>query len=165
MSDYFLIRLCRTAIEKLFQTNLRLAFGTQLVYLTIKFQVAQFKLGQIYPSKKYTKAISECMQRMIVCEGVPNILDLDRFATRPEFKHICVNLANKMSLQLLFTTLDNAQTNNKIFDQIKGIRLTNNNIRTLDPAAKMPNVSLELLDLRDNNVSCHHKTSTNFIVI
>lgn len=89
---------------------------------------------------------------MIVCEEVPNVLDLDRFATRPEFKHICVNLANKMSLQLLFTTLENNQTNNKIFDQIQGIRLTNNNIRTFEPASKMPKVSLKLLDLRDNNV-------------
>ncbi|XP_055309871.1 nuclear RNA export factor 2 [Sitodiplosis mosellana] len=157
LSDYFLIRLCRTAIEKLFQNNLRLSFGTQLVYLTIKFQVAQFKLGQIYPSKKYTKAISECMQRMIVCEGVPNVLDLDRFASRPEFKHICVNLTNKMSLQLLFTTLDNAHTNSKIFDQIQGIRLTNNNIRTLEPASKMPKVSLNLLDLRDNNIRTVHE--------
>ena len=89
---------------------------------------------------------------MIVCEGIPNVLDLDRFATRPEFKHIVVNLANRMSLQLLFTTLDNAQTSSKIFDQIEGIRLTNNNIRTLEPASKMPKVSLSLLDLRDNRV-------------
>lgn len=152
MSDYFLIRLCRTAIEKLFQISLRLSFGNQLVYLTIKFQVAQFKLGQIYPSKKYTKAINDCMQRMITCEGVTNVLDLDQFATRSEFRHICVNLANRMSLQLLFTVLDNMQTNGKIFEQIQGIRLTTNNIRTLDPLSKMPKVSLNLLDLRDNNV-------------
>lgn len=153
LSDYFLIRLCRASIEKLFQNNLRLSFGNQLVYLTIKFQVAQFKLGQIYPSKKYSKAINDCIQRMIVCEGVSNVLDLDQFATRPEFKHICVNLANKMSLQLLFTTLDNLQTTNKIFDKIKGIRLTSNNIRTLEPLSKMLKVSLNLFDLRDNNVS------------
>lgn len=152
MSDYFLLRSCKTAIEKLFQNNLRLTFGSQLVYLTIKFQVAQFKLGQIYPSKKYNKTLNECMQRMITCENVANVLDLDRFASKPEFKHICVSLANKMSLQLLFASLDNMHTSNKIFDQIQGIRLSNNCIRTLEPIAKLPKISLNLLDLRDNNV-------------
>ncbi|XP_031637468.1 nuclear RNA export factor 2 [Contarinia nasturtii] len=161
LSDYFLIRLCRTAIEKLFHESLRLSFGNQLiVYLTIKFQVAQFKLGQIYPSKKYTKAINDCLQRMIICENEPNVLDLDRFSTHTEFKHICVNLANKMSLQLLFTTLDNLQTNNKIFDKVNGIRLTNNSIRTLDPLSKMTKVSLNLLDLRDNNIRTVHELVT-----
>lgn len=103
-----------------------------MVYLTVKFQVAQFKLGQIYPSKKYTKAINDCLQRKIVCENVSNVLDLDRFSTHSEFKHIHVNLANKMALQLLFTTIDNLQTNNKIFDKVQGIRLTNNRYYTLN---------------------------------
>lgn len=152
MSDYFLIRSCRTAIEKLFQNNLRLTFGTQLVYLTVKFQVAQFKLGQIYPSKKYNKALGECMQRLITCEGVSHVLDLDRFASKSEFKHIVVNLSNKMSLQLLFTSLDHMQSSNKIFEHVKGIRLSNNSIRSLEPLAKLPKVSLNLLDLQGNNV-------------
>lgn len=152
LSDYFLIRLCRTAIEKLFQNNLRLLFGTQVVYLTIKFQVAQFKLGQIYPSKKYSKTINESLQKLITHEGVPSVLNLDQFSVRPEFKHICVNLGNKMSLQLLFTTLDNLQASSKIFDNIHGIRLTNNDIRTLDPVTKMPKVILDVLDLTNNNV-------------
>lgn len=134
--------------------------------MTIKFQVAQFKLGQIYPSKKYSKTINESLQRLIQCDGVPSVLDLDRFSARPEFKHICVNLANKMSLQLLFTTLDNMHASSKIFDQIKGIRLTNNNIRTLDPVSKMPKVALELLDLRNNNVSfIAHRNHSNMILI
>lgn len=155
LSDYFLIRLCRTAIEKLFQQNLRLQFGNQVVYLTIKFQVAQFKLGQIYPSKKYTKAINESIQKLTQCEGVSNVLNLDRFSVRPEFQYIYVNLANKMSLQLLFNTLENLHANSKIFDQIRGIRLSNNSIRTLEPILKMPKVTLDILDLRDNNVSCN----------
>lgn len=153
MSDYFLIRLCRTAIEKLFQNNLRLQFGHQVIYLTVKFQVAQFKLGQIYPSKKYSKAINESLQRLITHEGVPSVLDLDSFSTRPEFKHIYVNLENKMSLQLLFVVLDNLQASSKIFDNIRGIRLSNNNIRTLDPMVKMPKVLLDLFDLSNNKVS------------
>lgn len=160
LSDYFLIRSCKSAIEKLFQNNLRLMFGTQVIYLTIKFQVAQFKLGQIYPSKKYAKAINESFHRLIECEGVSSILDLDRFNERPEFKHIYVNLANKMSLQLLFSTLDNLHASSKIFDQIRGIRLSNNDIRTLDPITKMPKVLLELLDLRNNNV----RYSVDFIL-
>lgn len=123
--------------------------------MTIKFQVAQFKLGQIYPSKKYNKALTECLQRTVTCEGVNNVLNLDQFATRPEFKYICVNLSNKMSLQLLFTTLDNMHTSSKIFEQIQGVRLSNNYIRTLDAMNKLPKIALQLLDLRDNNVRSH----------
>lgn len=158
MEDYFLIRLCRTAIEKLFQKSLRLSFDSKWVYLTVKFQVAQFKLGQIYPSKKFTKAINEKLQQLIRVDGVtnvgiPNVLDLDNFASLPEFDFICVNLSNKMSLQLLFTTLDTLNTSHKLFEKINGIRLSNNNIKTLDPASKLPPVYLQLIDLRNNNVS------------
>lgn len=143
-----MVRHNPAAIEKLFQQNLRLQFDTQTVYLTVKFQVAQFKLGQIYPSKKYQRAITESMQHLITIEGVPNILNLNHFSSRPEFQHIYVNLANSKSLQLLFSTL--AQS--KIFDQIQGICLTNNNIRNIEPITKLPMVSLDLIDLRNNDV-------------
>lgn len=162
LSDYFLIRLCRTAIEKLFQNNLRLVIGHQSIYLTIKFQVAQFKLGQIYPSKKYTKAINESLQRLITHEGVPSVLDLDSFSARPEFKHIHVNLENKMSLQLLFQILDTLQANSKIFDNLRGIKLSNNGIRTLDPIVKCPKVSVDVLDLSNNKVSPITNLKINF---
>lgn len=92
------------------------------------------------------------MQRLIECNGVSSVLDLSNFTSRPEFKHIFVNLANKMSLQLLFTTLDTLHVNAKIFDQIRGIRLSNNNIRTLDTISKMPKIKLDVLDLSRNNV-------------
>lgn len=151
--DYFLLRLCRTAIEKLFQRNLMLPIGSQCISITIKFQVAQFKLGQIYPSKKYTKAIKERANQLITCEGVQKVLNLDRFCDLPEFDQISVNLANKMSLQLLFSTLDNLQTNSKIFDEIKGLRLTNNCIKSMDAVSKLVPVPLDIIDLRNNNVS------------
>lgn len=112
--------------------------------------MAQFKLGQIYPAKKYTKAINEKMQKLVTCEGVALVLDLDKFAN--EFEDLVVNLSNKMSLQLLFTTLDTLHTNNKIFEKIRGIRLSNNNIKTLDPISKLPVLDLELVDLRHNKV-------------
>lgn len=118
--------------------------------------MAQFKLGQIYPSKKYAKAIYECVQKLITHRGVTSVLDLDNFSARPEFKHIYVNLANKMSLQLLFNTLDNLQVRSKILDKVRGIRLSNNNIRTLDPISKMPKVSLDVFDLTNNNVRHFH---------
>lgn len=88
-------------------------------------------------------------------DGVTSVLDLSEFNSRPEFKHIFVNLANKMSLQLLASTLDNLHVNSKIFDQIHGIRLSNNNIRTLDPMSKMPKIKLDVLDLSWNNVRNH----------
>lgn len=155
MEDYFLIRLCRNAIEKLFQHKLRLMVGNQTVYLSVMFQVAQFKLGQIYPSKKYTKAINEQMQKLIFNyenESQTKVLDLDKFSLLKEFEHIYVNLANKMSLQLLFTTLDTLNTKTKLFEKINGIRLSNNGIKTLDPASKLPIIDLKLVDLRHNNV-------------
>lgn len=148
-----MIRLCRAAIEKLFANNLCLTISGHTAYLTIKFQVAQFKLGQIYPSKKYQKAINERMQKLISCDGASNVLNLERFSEMPELGRICVNLSNKMSLQLLFTQLDSLNGNtSKIFDKIDGLRLAENDIRTLDPISKIPKVSLNLIDLRNNNV-------------
>lgn len=151
--DYFLLRLCRAAIEKLFQKNLTLIINSVTIPITVKFQVAQFKLGQIYPMKKYTKALNERTTQLITCENVPNVLNLDRFSELSEFDQIYVNLANKMSLQLLFTTLDNLNTSSKIFEKIKGLRMTNNNIKTLDPVAKLPQLQMDVVDLRYNNVS------------
>lgn len=120
--------------------------------MSVRFQVAQFKLGQIYPAKKYTKAINEKMQHLVTCEGVPHVLDLDEFGSSSEFENLVVSLSNKMSLQLLFTTLDTLHTNNKIFEKIRGIRLSKNKIKTLDPISKLPVLDLELVDLRVNNV-------------
>lgn len=114
--------------------------------------MANHQLGQIYPSKKYTKAINESMQHLIEFDGVASVLDLSEFTTRPEFKHIFVNFANKSSLQLLFTTLDHLHMNSKIFDQIRGIRLSHNDIRTLDPMSKLPKIKLDVLDLSWNYV-------------
>ena len=101
------------------------------------------------------------MQRLIEFDGVSSVLDLSEFTSRPEFKHIYVNLANKMSLQLLFTTLDNLHVNSKIFDQLRGIRLSHNSIRTLDPISKMPKIKLDVLDLSWNNVRNNEKKSQN----
>lgn len=114
--------------------------------------MAQFKLGQIYPSKKFTKACTERVNQLITCEGIPNVLNLDKFSTSPELEQIVVNLGNKMSLQLLFTTLDNLHTNTKLLSNINGIRLSNNDIRQLEPITKLPFAPLQLFDLRNNQV-------------
>lgn len=148
--DYFLIRLCRVAISKLFASRLCLHFRNETVPLTVKFQVAQFKLGQIYPSKKMLRACTERFQSLITCEGVSKVLNLDNFAASPEFENIVVNLANKQSLQLLCTTLEH---NQEVLADINGIRLSNNNIYTLDSFTKLPNLNLQLIDLRNNDVS------------
>lgn len=153
MDDFFLIRLCRLAIDKIFQNNLRLNFGDQIIYLTIKFQVAQFKLGQIYPSKKYTKACNERLNQLITCEGIPKVLNMDDFSSSAELDKIIANLSNKQSLQLLLTTLDNICEKNRSFAEINGIRLSNNGIKSLQPFTKLSPISLEMIDLRNNNVS------------
>lgn len=148
--DYFLIRLCRTAIAKLFAMKLCLHFGGETIPLTVKFQVAQFKLGQIYPSKKMLRACNERLQNLITCEGVPKVLNLDKFATNSELEDIVVDLSNKQSLQLLCTTLEH---NQEILNNINGICLSNNRIYTLDPFSRLPKLDLTLIDLRGNEVS------------
>lgn len=148
--DYFLIRLCRIAISKLFATRLCLHIGSETIPLSIKFQVAQFKLGQIYPSKKMLRACTARFQSLITCEGVTKVLNLDNFSTSPELEDIVVNLANKQSLALLCTTLEH---NQEILENINGLRLSNNQINNLYPFTKLPNLNLTLIDLRNNNVS------------
>lgn len=148
--DYFLIRLCRTAIAKLFAIRLSLHFRGETVPMSIRFQVAQFKLGQIYPSKKMLKACTERFNSLITCESVTKVLNLDNFGASPELENIVVNLSNKSSLQLLCSTLEH---NQEVLADINGIRLSNNHIYTLDPFTKLPNLDLRLIDLRNNDVS------------
>lgn len=128
-------------------------FDSKDIYLTIKFQVAQFKLGQLYPSKKYGKACNDCFEQLATWDGVTKILDLDNFAANPELEKIVVNLANRQSLQLLFTTLKNMNADKGIFKQINGLRLSNNRIRNLDSIVTLASLSIQQLDLRKNDVS------------
>lgn len=150
--------MCRGAIEKLFQSNLSLQFDSQAVPLTVKFQVAKFKLGQIYPIKKYQKVINESLLNLITVEGTKNVLNLNSFSKMPELGQICVNLANKVSLTVLFSTLDSMNTSAKIFEKINGLCLSNNDIYTLDPISKLPIMSMDLIDLRNNKVSSLQET-------
>lgn len=115
--------------------------------------MAQFKLGQIYPSKKYGKACSDRFEQLISCDGVSKILNLDNFSAIPELEKIVVNLANKQSLQLLFTTLKNMNAERGIFKQINGLCLSNNRIRTLEPIATLASLNVQQIDLRHNDVS------------
>lgn len=119
----------------------------------MKFQVANFKLGQIYPSKKFGRACCERFDSLIICEGVLNVLNLDKFSTSTEFTQLYVDLSNAQSLNLLITTLKNMDADKNIFKSIKGIRLSNNNIANLQPLIALTRMELEMIDLRGNNVS------------
>lgn len=114
--------------------------------------MAQFKLGQIYPSKKYGKACSDRFDQLVSCDGVSKILNLDNFSSIPELEKIVVNLANKQSLQLLFMTLKNMDADRAIFKQINGLRLSNNGIRTLDSIVTLSSLNIQQIDLRNNDV-------------
>lgn len=118
----------------------------------IKFQVANFKLGQIYPSKKFGKACCERFNRLITSEGVSNIFNLDKFSTCPEFDQLYVDLSNSQSFNLLCTTLKNMDNDKGIFGAINGIRLSNNKIRDLRPMSTFSKLKLRTIDLRNNNV-------------
>lgn len=154
--DYFLIRQSRSALIKLFQKNLRLKFpGDQTIYLTVKLDIAQFKLGHIYPAKVFQKAMTNRFNVPINFEGIANVLNLDDFTNGPEFANVCVDMNNMAAFQLFCTTLDNKlASGDPNVPQINGIRLSNNNLQSVASfdVANLQKIRLQLLDLRNNDV-------------
>lgn len=155
--DYFLVRQSRSALIKLFQKNLRLKFkNDQLVYMTVKLDIAHFKLGHIYPAKVFQKAMTNRFNALVTWEGAANVLNLDAFASGPEFISVEVDLNNAAAFQLFCTTLDNKlASGDASAAHINGIRLSNNNLQSISAfdVTNLQKIRLQLLDLRHNEVS------------
>lgn len=83
-------------------------------------------------------------------EGVAKVLNLDNFAQSPEFAELIFTLSNKCSLTLLCSTLTK---HCDIFKIVNGIRLSNNQITDLAPFGLLPAIDIEMIDLRNNQVS------------
>lgn len=122
----------------------------------MKLDIAQFKLGHIYPAKVFQKAMSNRLASLATFDGVPNVLNLDAFTHGPEFACVEVDMSNAAAFQLFCTTLDNKLASGDIkASQINGIRLSNNHLQNLS-GFEVPNLQktrMHLIDLRDNAVS------------
>lgn len=154
--DYFLIRQSRAALTKLFQKNLRLRIGEVTITLTVKLDIAQFKLGHIYPAKVFQKAMTNRFNSLMECEGIANVLNLDAFGNSPEFASVEIDLNNAAAFQLFCSTLDSKLIGSEANTaHINGIRLSNNNLQSLSAfeISNLQKIRLQMFDLRNNDVS------------
>lgn len=148
--DYFFFRLCRAAVAKLFKNGLKIQMqdGEQL-FLTLRMCVAKYILGQIYPSVKMLRACMDRFNDLIEIDGVTRVLNLDNLAASPELNEVTINLGNRTAMEMLISTLNN---NKELLSSINGLKLSNNNINKLALFELLPRLSLQLIDLRFNNV-------------
>uniref|UniRef100_A0A0A1XJM5 Nuclear RNA export factor 2 n=3 Tax=Zeugodacus cucurbitae TaxID=28588 RepID=A0A0A1XJM5_ZEUCU len=148
--DRFLVRQCKAAINKLFENNLRIQLSdASFVQLQVKFNVGDFKFGQISPHAKLTEALNRlytCMERI---NGVDGILNLCRFNTHPEFFDLYVNLGNRAVLEAICNLI---YRNDEKFRLVNGLILSDNGITTVAPLTVFAGVEFVVLDLRRNKI-------------
>lgn len=125
------------------------------VYLTVKLDIAQFKLGHIYPAKVFQKAVGNRFGALITCEGVENVLNLDSLASHPELANMEIELSNPAQLSLLSSAIDSKMASADFSSTtINGIRLTNNNLGNITSfdATNLQKIRFQMFDLRNNKV-------------
>lgn len=126
------------------------------VYLTVKLDIAQFKLGHIYPAKVFQKAVANRFGALISCEGVDNVLDLDNMASHPELANMEFEFSNPSALTLLSGAIESKMSSADCSSTtINGIRLTNNNLVNISSfdVTNLQKIRFQLFDLRNNKVS------------
>lgn len=119
------------------------------LYLTMKMCVAKFLKDHIYPPEKMLQACMDRFNDLIELDGVTRVLNLDHLSASPELNEIIINLGNFGALELLVTTLNQ---NKELLSSINGLKLSNNNIKKLTYFELLPRTTLQLIDLRFNNV-------------
>lgn len=156
VEDYFLVRQARSAILKLLERKLRIKIRNETVHLTLKLDIAQFKLGHIYPAKVFQKAINSRYNSLITLEGISNVLDLDALTECPDFSHIEADLNNGAAFNLLCTTLDKKLAGGDVnVTAINGVRLSNNKLHHIPmfDVENLQKIRMQMFDFRNNNVS------------
>lgn len=127
----------------------------QTIFMTVKLDVAQFKLGHIYPGKVFQRAMARRFSTLITSDGVANVLNLDAFANGPELANVEVDMNNAAAFQLFCTTLDNKlASGDPNAPHINGIQLSNNNLQSLSAfeVTNLQKIRLKMFDLRQNDV-------------
>lgn len=82
--DYFLVRQSRVAIGKLFKNGLKIKVSDKdILYLSIRMCVADYSLGQIYPSSKMLRACMDRYNDLATCQESTRVLNLDNFSSSP----------------------------------------------------------------------------------
>lgn len=128
--------------------------GKQL-FLTVKFEVAPFKLGHIYPAKVFQKAIAHRFNTVISWMDTESTLNLDNLANSPEMVNMAIDLGNPSALSLLSATVESKiSTIDLSTIPIKGIRMTNNNLVNMSSfdVTSLQKIPIEMFDLRNNKV-------------
>lgn len=79
VTDMFIVRGCKEAIQKLFHRELSLRMPDhKLVYLNISLNAAQYSSGQIFPQKVLEKIVERQFKRLETTDQISNVLNLQQ---------------------------------------------------------------------------------------
>ncbi|CAD7081855.1 unnamed protein product [Hermetia illucens] len=155
VTDMFIVRGCKEAIQKLFHRELSLRMPDhKLVNLNISLNAAQYSSGQIFPQKVLEKIVERQFKRLETTDQISNVLNLQQIGNFAEAADIIINLGSKPALELLCKVI--AQNHN-ILNTINGLNLIKNNITDPSPLKEFVHSSIKMIDLRHNNIQHPHQ--------
>lgn len=151
--DRFYVRLSEKEMDTLFANGLKMIMHDgKFLMLTINVDVADHQDSQISPRRRIEQAVTRQRSKPDKYMQTYMCLNLNSFGQK--LTNMCVSLASECAFQLLcdtilrYTDLCRDFQNNRL----TGIRLSNNNIKSLAPLAKLSKLNFKLLDLTSNEI-------------
>lgn len=151
LSDSFFLRLCNVALGKLFKNNLKLSMPNgKTIEVTVKFQVANYKTGQLQVRTKFLQVLRKRAKNLIKFNGLSNVLSLNNLAKDADMEEMGFNLGSNAVFSMLATLMCHYQA--ELFSNVTGLLLANNGIRQMSTIKMLSKQDLKLLDISNNKV-------------
>lgn len=122
----------------------------QMIDMTVKFEVAEYKTGQVQIRPKMLKAIKNRRKNLITFNGLAKVLSLDNLAKDPELNEIVINLGCNATMAMLGILLKANMVD--VFKDINGLLLSNNGIRHFSSFKNWSKHYMQLVDISNNEV-------------
>lgn len=152
IGDLFLLRNCPTALQKLFNAQLRLLMDDGCeIDLTVKFNVGAFVPGQLSVHSKLQQALTKRRQTLHTVDKLPKVLDLSALAGDAELAELVIHLGSTSCVSVLNVLIKRMHA--QLFGGVRGLLLSNNRLDRLSTFRQWPHTYVHLLDISDNNVS------------
>lgn len=143
--DMFFIRECYEPLELLYVKRLQLRFPTRhdVVNLTLKMNVADYKPNQVLPSAAIQEQIGKRYNAM------NKIMDLSNLGFSPGFEDFICRLSNPRTFSIVIS-----QASRKYLSNIEVLKLNDNGIRSARGTHSLVWMkALKEIDLSNNNIA------------
>lgn len=129
--------------------------------ITVKFQVASYKTGQLQVRSKFLKVLKNRAKNLIKFNGLNNVLSLNNLAKDPEMEEVEFNLGSNAVFSMLTTLMAHYQT--ELFANVTGLLLADNGLRQMSVVKMLSTQNLQLVDISNNKVRFVNNTEMNLI--